>query len=52
MLIAPVTLGDGSRTGAGSVVNRSVEPGRLVAGVPARPVRSRQTKQPDGVDAG
>jgi bifunctional UDP-N-acetylglucosamine pyrophosphorylase/glucosamine-1-phosphate N-acetyltransferase len=37
MLIAPVTVGDGGRTGAGSVVTRDVAPGALVVGVPARP---------------
>lgn len=37
MLVAPVTLGDGARTGAGSVVTRDVAPGELVYGVPARP---------------
>ncbi|HVE91554.1 MAG TPA: bifunctional UDP-N-acetylglucosamine diphosphorylase/glucosamine-1-phosphate N-acetyltransferase GlmU [Actinomycetota bacterium] len=37
MLVAPVTLGDGSRTGAGSVVTHDVPPGELVYGVPARP---------------
>ena len=39
MLVAPVTLGDGARTGAGSVVNRDVAPGQTVVGVPARPIR-------------
>lgn len=34
--IAPVRLGDGSQTGAGSVVTRNVKPGELVYGVPAR----------------
>jgi bifunctional UDP-N-acetylglucosamine pyrophosphorylase/glucosamine-1-phosphate N-acetyltransferase len=35
-LVAPVTLGDGSMTGAGSVVTRDVGPGERVAGNPAR----------------
>ena len=36
MLIAPLRLGRGSRTGAGSVVTRDVPAGKKVAGVPAR----------------
>ena len=39
LLIAPVTLGDGARTGAGSVVTRDVAPDQLVVGIPARPIR-------------
>lgn len=39
MLVAPVELGDGSRTGAGSVATKPVQPGQLVVGVPARPIR-------------
>jgi bifunctional UDP-N-acetylglucosamine pyrophosphorylase/glucosamine-1-phosphate N-acetyltransferase len=39
MLIAPVKLGEGSRTGAGSVVNKDVPPKTLVVGVPARAIR-------------
>ena len=39
MLVAPVVLGDGAQTGAGSVVTHDVDPGTLVVGVPARPVR-------------
>jgi bifunctional UDP-N-acetylglucosamine pyrophosphorylase/glucosamine-1-phosphate N-acetyltransferase len=34
--IAPVRLGDGAQTGAGSVVTRNVKAGELVFGVPAR----------------
>ncbi len=39
MLVAPVTLGDGARTGAGSVVTKDVPPGALAVGAPARIVR-------------
>lgn len=41
MLVAPVTLGDGAMTGAGSVVTKDVPAGGRVAGVPARPLPSR-----------
>ena len=37
-LVAPVTLGDGSVTGAGAVVIRDVPPGERVVGNPARPL--------------
>jgi bifunctional UDP-N-acetylglucosamine pyrophosphorylase / glucosamine-1-phosphate N-acetyltransferase len=39
MLVAPVKLGAFSRTGAGAVVTRDVEPDTLVVGVPARPIK-------------
>ncbi len=35
LLVAPVTIGAGARTGAGSVVTKDVAPGTLVYGVPA-----------------
>jgi bifunctional UDP-N-acetylglucosamine pyrophosphorylase/glucosamine-1-phosphate N-acetyltransferase len=35
MLVAPVTIGEGSVTGAGAVVTKDVPPARLVVGVPA-----------------
>jgi bifunctional UDP-N-acetylglucosamine pyrophosphorylase/glucosamine-1-phosphate N-acetyltransferase len=41
VLIAPVEVGEGARTGAGAVVNRDVPPGKTVVGVPARPIASR-----------
>jgi len=41
-LIAPVTLGDGSATGAGAVVVRDVAPGERVVGNPARPLPKKQ----------
>jgi bifunctional UDP-N-acetylglucosamine pyrophosphorylase/glucosamine-1-phosphate N-acetyltransferase len=42
MLVAPVTVGDGSLTGAGSVVNHDVPDGARVAGVPARRLPGRR----------
>ena len=37
-LVAPVTIGDGALTGAGSVVTKDVPSGERVAGNPARPL--------------
>ena len=37
-LVAPVRVGDGALTGAGSVVTKDVAPGERVAGNPARPL--------------
>ena len=45
MLRAPVTIGAGAKTGAGSVVTRDVAPGTTVVGIPARPIELR--RRPD-----
>jgi bifunctional UDP-N-acetylglucosamine pyrophosphorylase/glucosamine-1-phosphate N-acetyltransferase len=39
MLVAPITLGDRARTGAGSVVTKNVPADALAVGVPARVIR-------------
>jgi bifunctional UDP-N-acetylglucosamine pyrophosphorylase/glucosamine-1-phosphate N-acetyltransferase len=39
MLVAPVELGEGAHTGAGSVVTKDVPPYTLAVGVPARAIR-------------
>lgn len=41
MLVAPVKLGKGSRTGAGSVVTKDVPEGATAVGVPARVIRRK-----------
>jgi len=40
-LFQGVTIGDGAVIGACSLVNKSVEPYTIVAGIPARPIRKR-----------
>ncbi len=44
MLIAPLKLGDGARTGAGAVVTKNVPDDTLVVGVPARAIRKLERK--------
>jgi len=46
MMVAPVTIGEGATTGAGSVVTRDVAPGKTVVGVPARPIELRRRDRP------
>jgi bifunctional UDP-N-acetylglucosamine pyrophosphorylase/glucosamine-1-phosphate N-acetyltransferase len=48
LLVAPVRVGEGAMTGAGSVVTADVEPGALVVGVPARRVRGRRPRDTSG----
>jgi acetyltransferase-like isoleucine patch superfamily enzyme len=42
VILGGVTIGDGAVVAAGSVVTKDVEPGAVVAGVPARLIRKRQ----------
>ena len=50
MLVAPVELGDGARTGAGSVVTKDVPAGMLALGVPARLRKPRAEGAPVTAD--
>jgi acetyltransferase-like isoleucine patch superfamily enzyme len=42
VILGGVTIGDGAVVAAGAVVTKDVEPGAVVAGVPARVLRKRQ----------
>lgn len=46
MLVAPVEVGEGAKTGAGAVVTKNVPPGKLAVGVPARIREPRQRPEP------
>jgi len=48
MLVAPVKVGDGSATGAGSVVTRDIPPNKLAVGAPARAIKSIDNSEPEG----
>jgi bifunctional UDP-N-acetylglucosamine pyrophosphorylase/glucosamine-1-phosphate N-acetyltransferase len=47
MLVAPVKLGEGSRTGAGSVVTKNVPAHTLVVGIPARAIKKLVKRERD-----
>ena len=55
-LIAPVTIGEDSYTGAGSVINKDVPPGKLAVGAPARAIREspqrRRKRMQEGDEKG
>lgn len=44
MLVAPVKLGDGARTGAGSVVTKDIPADMLAVGAPARAIKKLERK--------
>jgi bifunctional UDP-N-acetylglucosamine pyrophosphorylase/glucosamine-1-phosphate N-acetyltransferase len=44
MLVAPLKIGDGARTGAGAVVTKDVPPDTLVVGMPARAIKKLHRK--------
>jgi bifunctional UDP-N-acetylglucosamine pyrophosphorylase/glucosamine-1-phosphate N-acetyltransferase len=46
MLVAPVDVGEGAKTGAGAVVTKNVPPGKLAVGVPARIREPRARPEP------
>jgi bifunctional UDP-N-acetylglucosamine pyrophosphorylase/glucosamine-1-phosphate N-acetyltransferase len=45
MLVAPLTLGDGARTGAAAVVTKNVPEDTLVVGMPARAIKKLERKK-------
>jgi bifunctional UDP-N-acetylglucosamine pyrophosphorylase/glucosamine-1-phosphate N-acetyltransferase len=44
MLVAPVKLGEGARTGAGAVVTKDIPPYTLAVGIPARAIRKLEKR--------
>jgi bifunctional UDP-N-acetylglucosamine pyrophosphorylase/glucosamine-1-phosphate N-acetyltransferase len=44
MLVAPVKLGQGARTGAGAVVTKDIPPYTLAVGIPARKIRKLEKR--------
>ncbi len=45
MLVAPLKIGKGSSTGAGSVVTKDVEENTVVVGAPARAIRKKKKRE-------
>lgn len=45
MLVAPLEIGDGARTGAGAVVTKNVADDTLVVGMPARAIRKLEKRK-------
>ena len=45
MLVAPLKIGRGARTGAGAVVTKNVQEDTLVVGMPARPIKKLESKK-------
>jgi bifunctional UDP-N-acetylglucosamine pyrophosphorylase/glucosamine-1-phosphate N-acetyltransferase len=45
MLVAPLKIGDGARTGAGAVVTKDVPADTLVVGMPARAIKKLERKK-------
>nr|MBP9041454.1 bifunctional UDP-N-acetylglucosamine diphosphorylase/glucosamine-1-phosphate N-acetyltransferase GlmU [Anaerolineaceae bacterium] len=43
MLVAPLKIGKGAKTGAGSVVTHDVADHEVVVGVPARPLKKKES---------
>jgi bifunctional UDP-N-acetylglucosamine pyrophosphorylase/glucosamine-1-phosphate N-acetyltransferase len=48
MLVAPLKIGDGARTGAGAVVTKDVPEDTLVVGMPARAIRKVERRNKKG----
>jgi bifunctional UDP-N-acetylglucosamine pyrophosphorylase/glucosamine-1-phosphate N-acetyltransferase len=45
MLVAPLTIGDGARTGAGAVVTKNISDDTLAVGMPARAIKKLERKK-------